>query len=142
MGDREYLIAVLENLLQNAVDAMMGRDTTPYIQVEIGCEFEWGYIRIKDNGLGISKENLRKIFSPFFTTKATKKNWGLGLAFCHRVINAHRGFLNIWTSPGNGTTVEVVMRCREKIDTYSECRWKPRFLWRKHPPTHQREYGG
>ena len=142
MGDREYLIAVLENLLQNAVDAMMERDITPYILVEIGCEYEWGYIRITDNGLGISKENLPKVLSPFFTTKATKKNWGLGLAFCHRVINAHRGFLNIWTSPGNGTTVEVVMRCREKLDAFPEHRWKNRFLLRKHPPTHQCNYGG
>ena len=119
-GDREHLVSVLENLVQNATDAVkqnFNGNVSPRIVVETGLEYEWGYIRIVDNGPGISRENLRKVFRPFFSTKSSKTNWGMGLAYCHRVIKAHQGFLNLFTTPGEGTTVEVVLRCREKIDT-------------------------
>src|SRR5690554_6502376 len=118
-GDREHLVSVLENLVQNAVDAVKQKNngnSPPRTIVETGREYEWGYIRITDNGPGISRENVRKIFRPFFSTKSSKTNWGMGLAYCHRVIKAHQGFLNLFTTPGEGTTVEVVLRCREKLD--------------------------
>ena len=106
--------------MQNAVDAVRQKtykNFSPRIEVETGREYEWGYIRITDNGPGISRKDLRKVFRRFFSTKSTKTNWGMGLAYCHRVIKAHHGFLNLFTTPGEGTTVEVVLRCREKIDT-------------------------
>lgn len=118
-GDREHLIAVLENLLQNALDAMIEKkeaDYKPEIIVEIGKEYEWSYFRITDNGPGIDKENQHRIFQPFFTTKPAKSNWGLGLTYCHRVIKLHRGFINLRSRPGLGATFEVVLRCRENLN--------------------------
>lgn len=119
-GDREHLVAVLENLLQNSCDALAEsclKNQDGRIQVEIGREYEWGYVRISDNGPGIPRKHLRKVFRPFFTTKPTKSNWGMGLAYCHRVLKAHGGFINLRTRPGQGTTVEVVLRCRDNLDT-------------------------
>lgn len=133
-GDRRHLVTVLENLLQNAIDAVKKQVNEPRIQVTTGREYEWSYIRITDNGPGIPKKDLRKIFRPFFSTKPSKTNWGMGLAYCHRVIKAHRGFLNLLTTPGVGTTVEVVLRCVEKIDIPSSSRQKKPFLLRKNPP--------
>jgi signal transduction histidine kinase len=118
-GDREHLVTVLENLLQNAMDAMADRQECqemPKLVIAIGVEYEWGYIRIIDNGAGISKEDLHKVFRPFFTTKPSKSNWGLGLTYCHRVVKIHRGFINLRSKPGIGTTVEVVLRCRENVN--------------------------
>jgi signal transduction histidine kinase len=115
-GDREHLVSVLENIVQNALDAMAENrkeNYTPQLVVELGREYEWAYVRITDNGPGISKENLHKVFRPFFTTKPTKTNWGLGLTYCHRVIKTHHGFINLRSKPGVETTVEVVLRCRE-----------------------------
>lgn len=112
-GDSQHLTAVLENLLQNAVDALCEvkkKNHIPTLRVEIGQEFEWSYIRIIDNGIGIDRRHLRKIFRPFYTTKPTKNNWGMGLAYCHRVIKAHRGFINIRSIVGEGTTAEIVLR--------------------------------
>lgn len=112
-GDREYLVAMLENLLQNSIDALSEVKRPgfhPAIMVDIGRECEWGYIRIIDNGVGIPRKLIRKVFRPFFTTKPSKNNWGMGLAFCHRVIKAHHGFINIHSKEGHGTTVEVVLR--------------------------------
>lgn len=117
-GDREHLVAVLDNILQNALEAMAEKKEpgyTPVITVEIGREYEWSYIRITDNGPGIAGENLHRVFRPFFTTKPAKSNWGLGLTYCHRVIKAHRGFINLKSRPGAGTTFEVVLRRRENL---------------------------
>lgn len=112
-ADRESVVALLENLLQNSLDALVEvkrPDFYPTVIVEIGRDYEWGYLRMIDNGTGIPKNLMRRVFRPFFTTKSTKTNWGMGLAFCHRVIKAHRGYLNIYSREGEGTTVEVVMR--------------------------------
>lgn len=119
-GDREHLVSVLENIVQNALDAMSENRKEhymPQLLVELGREYEWAYVRITDNGPGISKENLHKVFRPFFTTKLAKTNWGLGLTYCHRVIKAHHGYINLRSKPGVGTTVEVVLRCRENLTT-------------------------
>jgi signal transduction histidine kinase len=123
-GDREHLITVLENLFQNAMDAMdekqnSGEPEPHKLTIETGLEYEWGYIRIIDNGAGIPRENLHKVFRPFFTTKPSKSNWGLGLTYCHRVIKIHRGFINLRSKAGNGTIVEVVLRCRENVNIIS-----------------------
>src|SRR5690606_29075114 len=71
-GDRRHLVSVLENLLQNAIDAVKKQINEPRIQVTTGREYEWSYIRISDNGPGIPKKDLRKIFRPFFSTKPSK----------------------------------------------------------------------
>jgi len=141
-GDRGHLVSVLENLLQNAADAVKKRANESRIQVTTGREYEWSYIRISDNGPGIPKKDLRKIFRPFFSTKPSKSNWGMGLAYCHRVIKAHRGFLNLLTTPGEGTTVEVVLRCVEKVDIPSLSQQKRPFLLRKNPPGANRHFIG
>ncbi|HPT87017.1 MAG TPA: HAMP domain-containing sensor histidine kinase [Bacillota bacterium] len=119
LGDREHLVSVMENLLQNALDALSqvkDNNFKPQIVVEIGREYEWGYFRITDNGPGILKKNLHKIFQPFFSTKPTRSNWGLGLTYCHRVVKLHRGFINVKSCPGMGATFEVVLRCRENFN--------------------------
>ncbi len=123
LGDREHLVNVLENLLQNALDALSqvkDGHFSPQIVVEIGREHEWSYFRITDNGPGILKENLHKIFHPFFSTKPTRSNWGLGLTYCHRVVKLHRGFINVKSRPGCGATFEVVLRCRENLNKKPE----------------------
>jgi signal transduction histidine kinase len=118
-GDREHLANVVENILENAIDAVCSQRSGPFeprIQVEIGSEYEWCFIRITDNGPGIPRQQVGKVFNPFFTTKPTGASWGMGLAYCHRVVTAHRGFINLKTLPGSGTTFEVVLRCPGNLD--------------------------
>ena len=116
-GDHVHLVSVLDNLIQNSVDALSEKAGRGWVEVEIGREYELGYVRITDNGVGITHENLRKVFRPFFTTKPSRNNWGLGLVYCHRVIvKSHGGYINLRTYPGSGTTVEIALRCRENLD--------------------------
>jgi len=64
-------------------------------------------ISIADNGPGISRENLSRIFNPFFTTKEAGKGTGLGLSICHGIVSEHGGQIYARSQPGKGTTIIV-----------------------------------
>jgi len=63
---------------------------------------------VKDTGCGISKENLKKIFDPFFTTKPPGAGTGLGMSITHTIIEQHKGFIEVESKEGKGTTVRIV----------------------------------
>ncbi len=113
-GDRAQLTQVFLNLVKNALEAMDGqgcltiitRIETDFHIREHGRErgkFIW--VDIEDDGVGIKKENLSHIFSPFFTTK--NNGTGLGLAICHRIIKEHGGLIRVESREGNGATFRV-----------------------------------
>ena len=62
-------------------------------------------IEIQDSGCGISQENVKKIFNPFFTTK--EKGSGLGLSIVRKIIEGHRGTIIIESNEGEGTNVKI-----------------------------------
>lgn len=62
---------------------------------------------IKDNGEGISRENLPFVCDPFFTTKPRTMNFGLGLSYCYNVMKQHGGTLEIESGEDAGTTVSL-----------------------------------
>ncbi len=64
-------------------------------------------ISVTDTGVGIPRENLQKIFDPFFTTKKGKKSIGLGLSMTYNVIKQHNGFIEVNSTPGEGTTFRI-----------------------------------
>jgi signal transduction histidine kinase len=64
-------------------------------------------VKIKDNGIGIKKEDLHKVFDPFFTTKPVGEGTGLGLSICHRIVTEHRGTIDVDSTPGKGTTFTI-----------------------------------
>ena len=68
---------------------------------------KWFELSFTDTGIGISKENLSKLFKPFFTTK--KDGTGLGLSICRRIINEHSGFIDVASTLGKGTTFYVYL---------------------------------
>lgn len=98
---------VIENILKNALDAMEG---TGRIDIRIKNELMHTSVEIADNGKGISKKNISKVFKPGFTTK--KRGWGLGLSLSKRIIEQyHKGELFVKHSePGKGTTFRIVLK--------------------------------
>ena len=74
-------------------------------------------IDIKDTGVGIPKENLKKLFTPFFTTKEKGKGVGLGLSVVHGIIGKHKGKIDVESEPGVGTTFSIYLEVsNEKKD--------------------------
>jgi signal transduction histidine kinase len=66
-------------------------------------------IEVADTGVGITQENLPKVLEPFFTTKLEGKGTGLGLAICRRIVQEHRGTLELTSEVGIGTTVRIML---------------------------------
>ncbi len=109
-GDPAQLQQVLINLFNNAIDAIIERHGSAGGQLSVTVEPKRDgivEIAVADNGIGISAENLKKIFSPFFTTKPVGKGTGLGLSVCYGIINSMGGEMAVASKPGAGTTFVI-----------------------------------
>lgn len=97
---------VIENLLKNALDAMEGKGM---INIKIREQPGYVIIDVTDNGRGITKQNMAKVFKPGFTTK--KRGWGLGLSLSKRIIEKyHKGQLYVKSSETTkGSTFRIVL---------------------------------
>ena len=107
-GDPEKLRRVAINLIGNALDALEEAGTTqPSVDVVLGENLAGTevWFRVRDNGPGIDPEQLRKIFSPFYTSK--RSGTGLGLAISKKLIDAHGGSIEAESTPGEGTAFLV-----------------------------------
>ena len=92
------------NVISNSVQAIEEKG-----EIEIKTAVESGFIKIiiKDNGCGISEENLSKIMDPFFTTKEPGKGTGLGLSITYSIIRQHHGIIDIESNKGEGTQILI-----------------------------------
>ena len=100
-GDPTVLDEVLHNLVTNAAESLSeARPTDPLITVRAYREFGWTVLQVEDNGTGLEKRDMRRIMRPFYTSKNTKVNWGIGLSFCHRVMHQHGGVIYAEGRPG------------------------------------------
>lgn len=92
MIDSDQVAQVLTNLISNAYEAMPqgGRLTLRTADTETHVRFE-----VEDSGIGISPENLSRIYQPFFTTKQIGKGTGLGLAVSYGIVKMHRGDIKV-----------------------------------------------
>ena len=114
-GDFDQIQQALMNIVLNAAQAMPdGGDlvvtTSVANRVKIGDSIKEAIrIDISDTGVGIPKENMNKLFTPFFTTKETGKGVGLGLSVVHGIIERHHGKIEIASNLGAGTTFSIYL---------------------------------
>ncbi|MCX6555314.1 MAG: HAMP domain-containing sensor histidine kinase [Candidatus Aminicenantes bacterium] len=104
VADRQKIKQVLDNVLTNAVEAVAGRDGK--IEVSLAQQGKNAEVRIRDNGTGISNEELQRIASEEFSSKDL--GTGLGLVIARRFLELHQGGLDIQSTPDQGTL--VIMR--------------------------------
>lgn len=71
------------------------------------CEQERLLLSVADTGIGIPTRNLTRIFEPFFTTKGAGQGTGLGLSIVARIVEYHRGEIQVYSSPGAGSTIDI-----------------------------------
>ncbi len=67
----------------------------------------WVQLQVRDQGRGISAEDLPHIFDPFFTTKEVGRGTGLGLSIAHGIVSEHKGEINVQSTPGRGSCFVV-----------------------------------
>jgi len=128
IGDATQLHQVLMNLLNNARDAVENTanpsitvklevfqadetfiSTHPYFKVG-----SYAHLSVEDNGYGIAKHQIIHVFEPFFTTKEPGKGTGLGLAMVFGGIKRHKGFIEVESSKGEGSTFHVYIPLSEE----------------------------
>ncbi|MEO6588345.1 MAG: ATP-binding protein [Pyrinomonadaceae bacterium] len=114
LGDAEILRSVFNNLFINSVQAM--EKNGGILNVTISPDNDFVKIEVKDTGCGIEKENLEKLFEPYFSTKET--GTGLGLAIVKKIIEDHNGTIEVGSVLGEGTifTVRLPSEGKEKKD--------------------------
>ncbi|MGE4291645.1 MAG: ATP-binding protein [Desulfovibrio sp.] len=116
-ADPGQMQQVLLNLLNNALHAVEERHPEGGGMVTVSCsQGEGGMVNIdvRDNGSGISPENLECIFTPFFTTKPPGKGTGLGLSVCHGIVDRMGGQLDVQSTKGVGSIFTVRLPCPTK----------------------------
>ncbi|MBC7796148.1 MAG: HAMP domain-containing protein [Pyrinomonadaceae bacterium] len=113
-ADSDQLQQVFLNLLLNARDAMPNGGELK-LQTAFDNTTNEIKITLTDNGSGIAKENLGHIFNPFFTTKATGKGTGLGLAVCYGIVTAHGGRIEVAPNKPNGTTFFIYLPVNSSV---------------------------
>ena len=107
LGDETQLGQVALNLVINAVQAMKAKGGTLFIRTR--KDDAHVYMAFEDTGPGISEENRKEIFTPFFTTKENGKGTGLGLAIAQHIIREHGGEITMQSEVGKGTTFTVTL---------------------------------
>ncbi len=113
-GDENLLTRLFLNLIKNAAEAIERKGRVEII-TKVGSEYHLNkpgtrpapviVVEVRDTGRGIPPEELDKIFTPFYTTKG--RGSGLGLATCQKIVNEHKGFLKVDSTPGEGTVFTV-----------------------------------
>jgi len=114
-ANRNQVTQVIINLLQNSLDAIKKKtfnEGEPMISIEGRNEGGQSLIVVRDNGDGISAENLNKIFDPFFTTNEVGEGMGLGLSICYRIVQQHGGRIQVKSEKDK--YCEVVLAFPEK----------------------------
>lgn len=130
LADPVQIQQVLTNLCINARDAIAYRGT---ILIESGIQpFDEGYCKehvgavpgeyvmlaVTDDGCGMDRDTLEKIFEPFFSTKEFGQGTGLGLATVYGIVKQNNGFINVYSEPGRGTTFKLYFPiCLERTKT-------------------------
>jgi len=131
-GDRSTLEQVIMNLAVNAKDAMphggklfisteniiITQDTAVIIPESRPGKFVC--ITVSDTGTGIPDDIRENIFEPFFTTKDAKNGTGLGLSVAYGIVQQHKGWINVYSEVGSGTTFKIFLPAGNKEVSYKQ----------------------
>ena len=108
--DMYHMKHVIINIITNAIDAIYSKNTEhPQINIIVSSSMDWIYFSIRDNGCGIPKKSIKKIISPYYSTKSKQYNWGIGLSYVFRIITAHYGHMKIKSKVDEFTMVEILL---------------------------------
>jgi PAS domain S-box-containing protein len=109
--DEDQMKRVFLNLIANGIQAMENGGT-----LTVSTRKAEGFVEIsfKDTGVGIPQDNMDKMFSPFFTTKAT--GMGVGLAICKKIVESHDGTIHVESEVGKRTTFTIKLPIRHETE--------------------------
>lgn len=104
LGDETQLKQVLINLIKNAIEIVDGNGK---VNVILSIHEKMAVLTVEDNGIGMPEEIVKKIGTPFFTTKVSGN--GLGLSICYNIIHSHGGEIEVDSEVGKGTKFAITL---------------------------------
>ena len=107
-GDENKLKQIFMNLLMNSLEAVLEQGSIA-VTLDLSKNREEYELRVRDDGYGIPDDVAASVFNPFFSTKVTKKNTGLGLSICRSIIEDHGGTIDFSSTPGEFTEFVVTL---------------------------------
>jgi signal transduction histidine kinase len=113
--DEGHMVEVIINILNNAIEATEFKKNGR-VEISVEAEEHWCVISVIDTGCGIASSELRNIFHPFYSTKSSVKNWGVGLSYCHQIVTAHDGEIHVSPNKPQGTTFKILLPRIRKED--------------------------
>lgn len=111
LADPVHLSEAIYNLLINAQEAVESRDEKVANGVYLSCFYTRQYVvvEVKDEGIGMSKKEMKKVFDPFYSSKNSNHNWGMGLHYVRSIVKEHFGVLRYESEMGKGTTFFMLL---------------------------------
>lgn len=106
-GSFQQLEQVVINLVMNALQSLPDRESGVYVSLCRELPENNVVIKVRDQGIGMPPETLKRIFDPFFTTRLESGGTGLGLSICYSIVKEHHGNIEVESEPGSGTSVYV-----------------------------------
>ena len=107
VADKDYMIITIINLIENAIKY----SKLPSIVVTTDTRNNWFILSVQDNGIGISKNQTRKLFKKFYRIRNDEeyaaKGFGIGLTFVKKIVDAHKGKIFIQSIAGQGSTFTI-----------------------------------
>lgn len=116
-GNPQQLEQVIINLITNACQALENKEQGLFVTTSWEKEPNRVIVEVRDEGMGISPENLKHILDPFFTTKRDAGGTGLGLSVSYNIIKNHGGEIDFSSRPGVGTTVKITIPVEQPISS-------------------------
>lgn len=108
-GNFQKIEYVVINIIMNALQALQDKNKAVYVKTGYEETKRCVFIEVEDEGEGISEENMKMVFEPFFSTKSSSGGTGLGLYLSKAIVEEHRGEIIINSCSGKGTRVRVYL---------------------------------
>lgn len=111
LADKIHFCEALYNLLINAQEAVQTAERGESGKVSIICHNERLYtvIEVRDNGRGMTKQQVKKIFEPFYSSKNSNYNWGMGLYYVQEIVKSHLGSIRVESKEGVGSSFLIML---------------------------------
>ncbi len=116
LADSHHLSEAIYNLIKNSVDSIEQKaGTDGNVRVRLYIQGQNQIFEVSDNGEGIPEKSLPQIFDPFYSSKNSKKSWGIGLLYVEQIVRGHFGEISVESSVGEGTTFYVAIPWYRKL---------------------------